>query len=118
MRIVAVGATLAGLSGSACAETYTDPAAYCAVVGTIDRPDSRYTGEKVPDWLAEALKRATGAPADAPLAVFKRAAWRCAGGGVMACSYGANIPCDEKADTRRTPSDGAVNFCRSQPGAP
>ena len=35
----------------------------------------------------------------------------------MACLYGANIPCDQKADVERTPPDGAVRFCRQQPDA-
>ena len=96
---------------------YTDPAAYCAAIGTIDRPDRRYVGEKVPDWMARALMLATGAPADSQPRYFKRAAWRCDGGRVLACSYGANIPCDQKADTSRVPGRGEREYCRENPGA-
>ncbi|HWI61124.1 MAG TPA: hypothetical protein VNT75_04785, partial [Symbiobacteriaceae bacterium] len=37
--------------------TYTDPFAYCAAVGTIDAPDSRYIGEKVPMRIAKGLQQ-------------------------------------------------------------
>lgn len=104
-------------AASAHAATYDDPAAYCAAVGTIDRPDARYTGEAVPEWIARALMRATNAPADSSPAFFKHAAWRCDQGKVLACSYGANIPCDAKADAGRKPGPGAKEFCRENPGA-
>jgi hypothetical protein len=35
--------------GSGQPATFTDPFAYCAALGTIDAPDSRYTGPKVPE---------------------------------------------------------------------
>ncbi len=114
---VAALAVLFATAGPVRAATYDDPAAYCAAVGTIDRPDARYTGEAVPDWIARALMRATHAPADSSPAFFKRAAWRCDRGRVLACSYGANIPCDSKADTSRAPGPGAREFCRENPGA-
>jgi hypothetical protein len=51
--------------------TFTDPSTYCAVLGTIDAPDSRYTGPKVPEAVTRGLKKALGAPADAPLGPFR-----------------------------------------------
>lgn len=96
---------------------YSDPATYCAAVRTIDKPDARYGGPAVPDWMARALKAATHAAASAPLDLFKHATWRCAGGHVLACAYGANIPCDSKADTSRTPAAGAESFCREHADA-
>ena len=38
-------------------------------------------------------------------------------GKVYACSVGANLPCDEKADTSRTPSAPIAEFCQQNPGA-
>ncbi|HLI13916.1 MAG TPA: hypothetical protein VKY65_20165 [Alphaproteobacteria bacterium] len=96
---------------------FDDPVAYCRAVGTIDKPDSRYDGPPVPAWLARALRRASHAAATAPLGLFDHAVWRCAHGHVLACTYGANIPCDSKADTSRWPAPGAVNFCRDSPEA-
>jgi hypothetical protein len=110
-------AALLATAAPAHAATYDDPAAYCAAVGTIDQPDARYTGVAVPEWIARALMRATNAPADSSLAFFERAAWRCDRGRVLACSYGANIPCDAKADTSRAAGPGAKQFCRENPGA-
>jgi hypothetical protein len=115
--VLAGSVVLCAIGGAARAATYNDPAPYCAAVGTIDKPDARYVGEAVPEWIARALMRATGAPADSAPAFFKHAAWRCDRGRVVACSYGANIPCDAKADTSRAPGPGAKEFCRENPGA-
>jgi len=115
IAVVALAALFA--AGPARAATYDDPAAYCAAVGTIDKPDARYTGEAVPEWIARALMGATNAPADSSAAFFKHATWRCDRGRVLACSYGANIPCEAKADIGRAPGPGAKEFCRENPGA-
>lgn len=89
------------------AQSYSDPAAYCKAVGTIDKPDSRYTGPKLPAWMAKELnlKRSQG----------KFMEWRCADGAVLACVYGANIPCDAKANTSQTPTAAIVDYCKQNP---
>lgn len=102
----------------AASATYTDPFAYCAAVRDMDRPDARYVGPDVPESVAQALKEASGAAADAPLAMFvSNSAWRCMNGQVYGCFVGANIPCWSKADTSRTPSAEAQEFCKQQPNA-
>jgi hypothetical protein len=103
--------------GAAAADRFEDPAPYCRHFRTVDKPGAHYVGPPVPDWVAAALRRAAGARADAPLEFFRRARWRCAGGRVMACLYGNNIPCDAKADRRRTPGPGLLAFCRDNPSA-
>jgi hypothetical protein len=104
--------------GSGQQATFTDPFAYCAALGTIDAPDSRYTGPKVPEVVAQGLKKAFGAPADAPLEPFlHNTFWRCMGGQVYACTVGANLPCQERADTSRRPTEGMTNFCQDHPHA-
>ena len=77
---LAVAATVPGL-----AQSYSAPVPYCKAVGTIDKPDARYTGPKLPPWMAEKLHL----QADEG----KMMEWRCANGTVLACLYGANIPC-------------------------
>ena len=97
---------------------FTDPFTYCAAVGTIDAPDARYTGPPMPESVARGLKNAFGSPADAPLDSFlKNSFWRCMDGKVYACTVGANLPCQEKVDTSRTPNEGMVTFCRDTPDA-
>ena len=122
--VVAVGLLLLGIATLvACTSqtpyqrpgTYADPAAYCNAVVTLDKPDKRYTGPAVPDWMARALRKETGAAADAPLEPFSHAVWRCADGYVMACTVGANIPCDSKGDTSKVPTPAAVAYCRDNP---
>jgi hypothetical protein len=103
-QLLAALALLALAVAPAWAENYSDPIAYCRAVGTIDRPDTRYTGRKLPDWMATRL----GLKPDQD----KMMEWRCAGGVVLACLYGANIPCDAKADTRRRPTTAIRQFCR------
>jgi hypothetical protein len=98
--------------------TFSDPFTYCAAMGTLDAPDARYTGPQVPQAIAEGLKKAFGAPTDAPLEAFIRGtSWRCMGGKVYACNVGANLPCGEKADTSRTPNQGIIHWCRENPNA-
>jgi hypothetical protein len=101
-------------SGSAEETSYKDPFAYCAAVGTVDSPDSRYVGPKMPEAIATGLKKAFGAPESAPPDVFEQGTyWRCMDGKVYACNVGANLPCTEKADTSRVPNQGMKEWCES-----
>ena len=111
-----VAACLAAGAARAADAGWKDPAAYCKAVGTIDAPDARYIGAAVPDWIARALARVAHASADAPLSFFRHASWRCVDGAVLACSYGANIPCDEKANVSRTPAPGSKRYCAEHAG--
>lgn len=100
------------------AASYADPFSYCAAVGTIDIPDSRYSGPAIPDAIAQGLKTASGAAADAPIDIFKQgSSWRCMGGKVYACFVGANLPCDAKADTDKTPTSMEADYCKSNPNS-
>lgn len=97
---------------------YTDPFAYCAAVGTVDQPDGRWAGPPVPDPVIEGLIRAAELPAGTPREQLARSTfWRCMGGRVYACFVGANLPCQAKADTRRTPSPAMRQFCQQNPDA-
>lgn len=94
------------------AATYGDPFAYCAAVGTIDEPDARYVGPKVPEVIARGLMK--GASPDAPLDLFiQNSFWRCMDGKVYGCFVGANIPCWSKANTDRTPTAEETDFCKA-----
>ena len=100
------------------AATYTDPFAYCAAVGTVDAPDSRYTGAKAPDSVVAGVRKALGTKADVPMQPFvDGTTWRCADGKVLACFVGANLPCGEKADLSKTPNTGIVDYCKANPNA-
>lgn len=97
---------------------FDDPFAYCAAIGSIDAPDSRYTGEQPPAAVIAGLRTALDAPADAPDDFFKQGTfWRCADGQVKACMVGANLPCQEQADLSETPNEGTVAFCKENPNA-
>jgi hypothetical protein len=91
------------------AQTYHDPVAYCRAVGTIDKPGSAYVGPKLPVWLAQKLNLK---PDQASLME-----WRCANKAVLACVYGANIPCDSKANTSQTPTSAILDYCRQNPNS-
>jgi putative hemolysin len=110
------GATVAPAATSAPA-AYTDPFAYCAAVGTIDAPDATYTGPRVPQSVAEGLRKALNAP-DTPLSVLESgSSWRCMNGEVYACFVGANLPCEAKANTNRTPTQEESEFCQQNPNS-
>jgi len=103
-------------TASQAGSSYSDPFAYCAAVGTADTPDVRYTGPRMPDVLAQGLKKASGASADAPIEMFTTGAyWRCMDGKVYACTIGANLPCDSKANTDKTPTQPELDFCAANP---
>ncbi len=107
-RLVGLAAALAVLSiAPAFAQGFGDPVAYCRAVGTIDRPDARYHGPKLPAWMAAKLGLEPGED--------KMMEWRCARGAVLACLYGANIPCDAKADVSRVATPAIEAFCRENP---
>jgi hypothetical protein len=100
------------------AERFEDPFAYCAAVGTVDAPDARYAGPTMPDTVAKGLRAALGMPESAPLEFFRHhSIWRCMAGKVYTCTFGANLPCGEKADTSRSPTPAMTTFCRENPGS-
>src|SRR3712207_4805426 len=101
-------------TSSAQGTTYTDPFAYCAAVGTVDAPDARYVGVKVPEAIARGLRTATQAAPDAPLDPFVAgSSWRCMDGKVYACTVGANLPCQEQANTSHTATEAMTNYCQA-----
>jgi hypothetical protein len=121
MRAALLIAVLAGMAAppaSAAEQRFDDPFAYCAAVGTIDPPDARYVGPRGSDAIAKGLEVALGMTEDAPLEPFReRSTWRCMARKVYACTFGANLPCREKADISRTPTSGMSAFCRYNPSA-
>lgn len=112
---------VAGAAGSGCASTsapvaYQDPIAYCAAVGTIDHPDTRYDGPVSPEWIADAVTRALRLGPAVTDKMAMPVAWRCVDGSVAACSFGLGMPCDVKADgTSHVPTKDVLDFCRAFP---
>jgi putative hemolysin len=98
-------------------ESYSDPFAYCAAVGTIDAPDARYTGDAMPAAIVLSMVRQGVVSADAPAEFQSHAVWRCAEGEVEICHFGANLPCEEKADTSQTPTAEMDDFCKNNRNA-
>jgi putative hemolysin len=99
------------------AKSYSDPFLYCAAVGTIDTPDERYTGEKMPEPIIRAMVEQQIIAADAPQEIQQNAVWRCMNNSVLVCHYGANIPCLEKADSSQTPTPAMGDYCKANPTA-
>jgi hypothetical protein len=97
--------------------TYDDPFQYCAAVGRIDTPDARYSGPSLPDSIIKGMIAQGIITADTPAEFQKNAVWRCMDSHVWVCHFGANIPCQEKADTSKTPTTEMENFCQANPDA-
>jgi len=97
--------------------SYDGPFAYCAAVGTVDTPDERYGGPEMPDSIVQAMIRQEIVSADAPLDFEESAVWRCMDSSVWVCHFGANLPCEEKADTSQVPNSGMEDYCRENPTA-
>jgi hypothetical protein len=96
-------------------QSFSDPFAYCAAVGQIDTPDARYTGPNMSDTFFKAYLRAARLDpnGDYPDSFKQMTIWRCMNGKVYACNFGANIPCDSKANTDKTPTQEMKSFCQS-----
>ena len=99
-------------------QSFTDPQAYCRVVGTVDAPDSRFTGTGVSDWIRAAFFTPD------QIAALKAGrqpdygvAWRCVAGEVLACQN-AQTPSCMKPDTNRTPTPAMREFCRRDQSSP
>jgi hypothetical protein len=106
---------------SACAkETFSDPYAYCAAVGQIDAPDARYTGPEMTDSLFKDYLKAAGLDpnSDYPETFKKMTIWRCMDKKVYVCNFGANIPCDSKANTDKNPTQAMIDYCQQFPDDP
>ncbi|HVM72278.1 MAG TPA: hypothetical protein VMT91_11005 [Anaerolineales bacterium] len=95
--------------------SYSDPFAYCAAVGTIDAPDARYTGPAIPDSIIQAMLKQGVITAQMPPEFQKHSVWRCMNSSVWACNFGANIPCQEKADPSQAPTTAMEDFCKANP---
>ncbi len=105
-------------STSAGSAATADPFAYCATVGNLDAPDARWTGAKVPDAVLTGLVKAAGISSDMPKDVLANSSfWRCMNNKVYACTVGANLPCQEKADLNKTPSAALNDYCKANPSA-
>ncbi|NTV63598.1 MAG: hypothetical protein HGA65_08695 [Oscillochloris sp.] len=113
----APAATPTATTAASPAASFDDPYAYCTTVGTIDAPDARYTGAAMPAALVQAMIQRGLISADAPAAFQQSAVWRCMQGHVWICHFGANLPCQEKADTSQTPTAEMASFCAENPSA-
>jgi peptidoglycan hydrolase-like protein with peptidoglycan-binding domain len=95
--------------------TYSDPATYCRVVNTIDRPDSRYNGPDTPRIVV----RSFGLVPEDDL--FSEFAWRCLNGRVLACqSPGDADACIQwpgGMSAVRVPTSEMNAFCKQNPGS-
>lgn len=99
------------------AATYSDPFTYCKAVGTVDTPAAPYVGPKLPDSIVQGMVAQGIVSADAPPSFQKNAVWRCMNHQVWVCQFGANLPCEDKADTSKTPSSAVQDYCTSSPNA-
>jgi hypothetical protein len=95
--------------------SYSDPFAYCAAVGSIDSPDARYSGSKLPDAIIQGMIQQGFLPAAMPAESQKHTAWRCMDHNVWVCNYGVNIPCLEKADLSQVPTSAMEDYCKMNP---
>jgi hypothetical protein len=96
-------------------KTYNDPFEYCAAVGTIDIPDARYTGPQISEEIINGYLSAAGLEGSTePMEMLKKTTiWRCMNQRLYACNFGANLPCDSKANTEKTPSPEMGDYCKA-----
>ena len=91
-------------AASTTSSSFSDPLAYCSAVGTIDDPDSRFTGPALPFVIGSALSQTHGG-LQGPVH------WRCEDGAVRACDSRGGPVCEQ------TPSvEQMIAFCKQHPG--
>lgn len=105
---------------SATQETYTNPYKYCAAVEQIDAPDSRYTGPEITDELFRDYLITLGLDLNGDYSdIFRKMTiWRCMDKKVYVCNFGANIPCNSKANIDKNPTRKMNDFCKQYPDEP
>lgn len=110
-------AVVAADQGAGGLQHYDDPFSYCRALGTLDRPDERYAGPNPPPAVIAGLIKSLGVahPGSRSSAFVRGIYWRCMDGAVYACSVGANLPCESRADTNRVPTKGEQQYCGSHP---
>ena len=98
-------------------ETFSDPFTYCAAVGQIDAPDARYNGPLMSDALFRDYLKSAGLDpnGDYPDVFKQMTIWRCMDKKVYACNFGANIPCDSKANIDKTSTQAMIDYCKEFP---
>ena len=85
------------------ATSFSNPFTYCSAVGTVDAPDSTYSGPKTPPGLARVL----GLQPDTD-----QLHWRCANERVLVCNAKNGPACD------MTPTvDMMIGYCAQHPDA-
>lgn len=102
---------------AAAEDRFNDPFAYCAAVGHVDAPDARWAGPALPQAVADGTVRLGLVSADAPPEIREHTAWRCMGGKVWLCAFGANLPCNDRARTSKAPTKGMIAFCEEHAGS-
>ncbi|WP_413662415.1 hypothetical protein ACG1BZ_14330 [Microbulbifer sp. CNSA002] len=91
----------------------TSPFDYCVAVVNDDNPVQRFAGQAMPKEIVDGIRRAVNLGAEAPEGwIAGGTYWRCMDGSVYACFVGANLPCDEKADTGQEPSSAMLSYCK------
>ena len=110
-KVLSFVVALAAASSCSLAGTAAeDLRAYCARVDNDDRT------KPIPRRLvSQALRLFYLKPVD-PQQAEKSTVYRCMGGAVWLCNYGANLSC-AKADVSRV-LRGAESYCREYPGSP
>ena len=105
---VLMGAAASGAARADAAPADGSPAAYCTRVGTEDN------SHPLPHDMVDAAEHAFGLIL--PPEMGERAViWRCDGGQVLGCFFGANVPCGQM--DQRTEIPEVAEWCGAHPGA-
>jgi hypothetical protein len=99
---------LAVIATSARAQSYTNVFDYCAAIGTIDRPDSRFSGIFPASKAADAFGIEPGALHENAFA------WRCMNHAVWVCAQ-LNSPICGKANVSREATKPMADYCQMDP---
>ncbi|MGI3776558.1 MAG: hypothetical protein ACRYGC_04605 [Janthinobacterium lividum] len=108
LAVLLTGVATAGVAQADEAVTDRSPAAYCAKAGTDD------SSHQLPHDMVDTAEQAFGLKL--PAEQGERAViWRCDGGKVLGCFFGANVPCGQMDRSTELPQ--VSDWCQDHPGA-
>ncbi len=103
-----LGVATSGVARADTAVTDLSPASYCTKVDTDD------SSHQLPHDMVDTAEQAFGLKL--PVEQGERAViWRCDGGQVLGCFFGANVPCGQMDQRTELPS--VTEWCEDHPGA-
>ncbi len=97
---------------------FDDIFAYCQAMELLNQPEHNYTGESLPNIVAEALQQILSQANQLPTTWDPgRISWRCMANSVYACFPQNNLECNVKLNFSRKATPEVQAYCQQNPNS-